>query len=346
MRLIISSLLLFLVTACSSPTESTENVSNEVKLEDDGLNEARLEDSGLVVTIDDAKKLIINGISLGFSKQEVRNTLGNPDETDEEEELNSDSAYIYLLEDRNTNPMELNVAFYDNHVVSITFDLSENPINENWYKDLGEPFDMPNNHPLFYLEGSEQLLWFKPAEKPGYTGYTGYISYAGGNFYNDHDLEDPWINSNEKEATVQPEQIKWFNTIAEMEFETPTNQGVTVTTEKLQSGITYPKISLPTSKTVETKINQIFYNEALNAQAVDKDAKEMQSEQKASGSWSPVFGDYGVGLSYTVPFNQEGFISVIVARTANGFGMGTNSLQHNVGTFDLQSGEQLALSAC
>ena len=158
-------------------------------------------------------------------------------------------------------------------------------------------------------------------------------------------IKEASSNSNEKKETAESEQIKWFNTIAEMEFETPTNQGVTVTTEKLQSGITYPKVSLPTSKTVETKINQIFYNEALNAQALDKDAKEMQSEQKASGSWSPVFGDYGAGLSYTVPFNQEGFISVIVARTANGFGMGTNSLQHYIGTFDLTSGEQLTLSA-
>lgn len=161
-------------------------------------------------------------------------------------------------------------------------------------------------------------------------------------------MKEASSNSNEKKATAESEQIKRFNTIAEMEFETPTNSGITVINkEQLQPGITYPKISLPTSKSIETKINQIFYDEALGAQKGDKKVKELEAELKASEDRNPDLDDYGygVGLSYTIPFNQEELISVIFERTAKGMGMGTNSLQHYIGTFDLTSGEQLALSA-
>jgi len=80
MRLIIASLLLFLITACSSPTESTENVSNEVKLEN-----ILYEDSALI-GIKDSVKIPINPSQV----QSVR--LAYPNKTI----LNKNSGYFTL----------------------------------------------------------------------------------------------------------------------------------------------------------------------------------------------------------------------------------------------------------
>lgn len=139
----------------------------------------------LVIKIDKKKNSIfVNGITLGFSKQEVVNKLGIPDRKDEFG-YDSDSAYIYLLKDRNTNKeLELHVYYNKNTLVGISFDLIKNYINEKWYANLGIPFAVVGNVTYYYLEGTEHVLMFKPSEQHGY------LRYADNNFYYSFDMEE------------------------------------------------------------------------------------------------------------------------------------------------------------
>ena len=67
--------------------------------------------------------------------------------------------------------------YYNNKVSDIIFDINKNVINTNWYKDLGRPFKESWGVTYYYLEGTEQVLMFKPDE-----GH-GYLMYADNNFY-------------------------------------------------------------------------------------------------------------------------------------------------------------------
>ena len=71
-----------------------------------------------------------------------------------------------------------------NEIKRIKFEINKNVINANWYKDLGEPFAVSNGVTYFYLEGTEQLLMFKPNEN------NAYVVYADNNFYFNFGMED------------------------------------------------------------------------------------------------------------------------------------------------------------
>lgn len=139
----------------------------------------------LVIKIDKKKNSVfVNGITLGFSKQEVVNELGNPDKIDEFG-YDSDSAYIYFLKDRNTNEkLQLHVRYYKDTLVGISFDINNNVFNEKWYANLGIPFAVVDNVTYYYLEGTEHVLMFKPSEQHGY------LRYADNNFYYSFDMEE------------------------------------------------------------------------------------------------------------------------------------------------------------
>ena len=86
--------------------------------------------------------------------------------------------YVYLLKDGNSNQnLELNAYFYNNEVSDISFDINENIVDTKWYKDLGSPYEESWGVTYYYLEGTEQVLMFKP------DGGYGYILYADNNFY-------------------------------------------------------------------------------------------------------------------------------------------------------------------
>ena len=71
-----------------------------------------------------------------------------------------------------------------NEIKSIKFETNKNIINTNWYKDLGEPFKDSHGVTYFYLEGTEQLLMFKPNENHAY------VVNADNNFYFNYGMED------------------------------------------------------------------------------------------------------------------------------------------------------------
>jgi hypothetical protein len=93
--------------------------------------------------------------------------------------------YVYLLKDESSNQnLELNVYFYNNEVSDIIFEINENIINTDWYKNLGKPFATSWDTTYFYLEGTEQVLMFKPNENHAY------VVYADNNFYDSFGMWD------------------------------------------------------------------------------------------------------------------------------------------------------------
>jgi hypothetical protein len=140
------------------------------------------EDRELVVTIDNSKNsIVVNGISLGISKEEVINKLGNPKVRDNQKE----DYFLYSLKNSyNQLETELYVQFHNNKVASISFDINNHVINANWYRDLGQPFAVKGGVTYYYLEGAEQILMIKPSESRAYVGH------ADNNFYFYFGMED------------------------------------------------------------------------------------------------------------------------------------------------------------
>jgi hypothetical protein len=100
-----------------------------------------------------------------------------------------------------------------------------------------------------------------------------------------------------------------------VKYETPPKAalqalGIPVTKETLQPGIVYPKISMLTSMSVETKMNHVFYNAALQAKKEDADLKRQEAQGKKDGTWPPGLPDAFDHLSYTVVFNQDNILSI------------------------------------
>jgi len=124
---------------------------------------------------------MVNGITLGNTKKDVVNKLGNPAKRQEFTSVNGEiDCNFYYLKDSNGRNIETQFCTYtgSNIIEEITFDFSPRNLNENWYKDLGKPFVMDDDgDTLFYLEGTEQLLQLKPNED------VGFLHYADANFY-------------------------------------------------------------------------------------------------------------------------------------------------------------------
>ena len=139
-------------------------------------------DRELAVTIDTSKNsIIVNGISLGISKEEVINKLGNP----KVEGNQNEDYFLYSLKNSYDQlESELYVSFYNNKVASIHFDINNNVINENWYRDLGQPFAEKGGVTYYYLEGTEQILMLKLSESKAY------VRLADNNFYFHFGMED------------------------------------------------------------------------------------------------------------------------------------------------------------
>lgn len=122
----------------------------------------------------------INGISLGSSRQEVINTLGSP-KTKAPSDVYAGDYYGYVVKANSNQELNLEIYFNsNNNVESINFDLPQDLQEENWYRELGEPYVVDNNVIYYYLEGPEQLLMLKLNE-PG--NGNGYIVHADNNFY-------------------------------------------------------------------------------------------------------------------------------------------------------------------
>ena len=138
------------------------------------------EERELIVTVD-KNSIVVNGISLGFSKEEVINKLGNPKVRGNQ---NGDYFLYSLKNSYDQSKSELYVEFYNNKVASISFDINNNVINANWYSDLGQPFAVKWGVTYFYLEGTEQILMLKPSER------NAYVRNADSNFYYHFDMED------------------------------------------------------------------------------------------------------------------------------------------------------------
>ena len=66
----------------------------------------------------------------------------------------------------------------------IRFDMNNSVTNADWYKNLGQPFAVSGGVTYFYLEGTEQILMFKPNE------YNAYVAYADNNFYYNFGMKD------------------------------------------------------------------------------------------------------------------------------------------------------------
>ena len=136
----------------------------------------------LNVTIDPTENAILaKGISLGLSKQEVINKIGNPNVRDNKNE----DYFLYMVENTyDKTDSSLYIEFYNDKVSGITFGINNNVVNADWYKNLGEPFATSGGITYFYLEGAEQILMFKPNES------TAYVVYADNNFYELFGMEE------------------------------------------------------------------------------------------------------------------------------------------------------------
>lgn len=130
--------------------------------------------SELVVNMD--QNLSLNGISLGLSKQEVIDLLGEPLFRDKDDMY--DDYFLYKLKNTYDNTVsDVSFSFYNGRVVSVAFDINNHVFNADWYKNLGQPFANSDGVTYFYLEEKEQVLMFKPGENHAY------IVYADNNFY-------------------------------------------------------------------------------------------------------------------------------------------------------------------
>jgi ankyrin repeat protein len=140
----------------------------------------------LVIKMDKAKStFVINSITLGAKQEEIMKRLGEPLRTGISD-MDAFEYSAYPFKDHESGQeLELEIQFNAHRQVhSIIFELENNISQEKWYKDLGEPFTHQFNTIYYYLEGTEQLLMFKPEE-----GY-GYLMYADNNFYFHQGMED------------------------------------------------------------------------------------------------------------------------------------------------------------
>ncbi len=139
------------------------------------------EQDKFVIKIDKQKNaFMVNGITLGDSRKDVVNKLGNPDKREQPITVNGETdCNIYYLKDSTGKDIETYYCSYigmGDKIGYISFDSFPKQLNEKWYKDLGKPL-YDGEAPLFYLKGTEQILQLKPNEK------FGYLTYADGNFY-------------------------------------------------------------------------------------------------------------------------------------------------------------------
>ncbi|MEB2280985.1 hypothetical protein LAV73_13365 [Lysinibacillus xylanilyticus] len=129
---------------------------------------------------------MVNGITLGNSRKDVVNKLGNPVRSEQYETGDGETdCNIYYLKDSTGKDIETHYCSYigmGDTIESMSFKFFPKHLNEKWYKDLGKPF-RNDDAPLFYLKGTEQLLLLKPNEE------VGFLSYADGNFYHYYQKE-------------------------------------------------------------------------------------------------------------------------------------------------------------
>ncbi|WP_431808294.1 ankyrin repeat domain-containing protein [Lysinibacillus sphaericus] len=139
------------------------------------------EQGKFVIKYDKQKNVyMVSGITLGNSRKDVVNKLGNPAKRQEFTSINGEiDCNFYYLKDSTGKNIETQYCTYtgSNKIEEITFDFYPKHLNENWYKDLGKPFVMDDGNALFYLEGTEQILNLKPNEE------LGFLTYADANFY-------------------------------------------------------------------------------------------------------------------------------------------------------------------
>ncbi|MCS1381331.1 ankyrin repeat domain-containing protein [Lysinibacillus sphaericus] len=139
------------------------------------------EQGKFVIKYDKQKNVyIVSGITLGNSRKDVVNKLGNPAKRQEFTSINGEiDCNFYYLKDSTGKNIETQYCTYtgSNKIEEITFDFYPKHLNETWYKDLGKPFVMDDGKALFYLEGTEQILNLKPNEE------LGFLTYADANFY-------------------------------------------------------------------------------------------------------------------------------------------------------------------
>lgn len=122
------------------------------------------------------EEILLNGVSLDLTKQEVVARLGEPLSTGIDDMY--EEYYVYKLKNSYDNTVsDVYISFYGGRVISISFAINNGVFGAQWYKNLGQPFATMDGITYFYLPGKEQLLMFKPNE-----GHA-YIVYADNNFY-------------------------------------------------------------------------------------------------------------------------------------------------------------------
>ncbi|MCT6816256.1 MAG: hypothetical protein M3043_07590 [Lysinibacillus fusiformis] len=123
---------------------------------------------------------IVSGVTLGNSRKDVVNKLGNPAKRKQLESIDGDiDCNIYYLKDSTEKDIETHYCSYigiSDKIEYISFNLYPKQLNEKWYKDLGKPF-INDDAPLYYLKETEQLLLLKPNEEIGFLYYAGYEFY-------------------------------------------------------------------------------------------------------------------------------------------------------------------------
>lgn len=117
--------------------------------------------------------------------------------------------------------------------------------------------------------------------------------------------------------------------------------GISVSSQTLQPGIVYPKISLLTSKTIEANINHVFYQYALNVKKTDAKFKQYEQQDKANGMWNGA--SYDDTLDFTVAYNQNNILSITTDEY--GYSGGAHGFDYALGyNFDLLTGKELKLA--
>lgn len=135
------------------------------------------EQDRFMIKIDKQKNVfMVNGITLGNSRKDVVNKLGNPVKRERYITVDGETdCNIYYLKDSTGKDIETQYCSYigiSDKIDNISFEFYPNQLNEKWYKDLGEPY-VNNEAPLFYLKGTEQQLLLKPNEEVGFLNYSG-----------------------------------------------------------------------------------------------------------------------------------------------------------------------------
>ncbi|MFF2175717.1 ankyrin repeat domain-containing protein [Lysinibacillus sp. NPDC058147] len=135
------------------------------------------EQDRFIIKIDKQKNVfMVNGITLGNSRKDVVNKLGNPVKREQYITIDGETdCNIYYLKDNTGKDIETQYCSYigmSDKIDNISFEFYPNQQNEKWYKDLGEPY-VNDEAPLFYLKGTEQQLLLKPNEEVGFLNYSG-----------------------------------------------------------------------------------------------------------------------------------------------------------------------------